>query len=243
MDILGIDIGGSALKAAPVNAANGRLTAQRLRVETPKPATPAAVADVVQTIRDYFHWTGPIGCGLPSVIRNGVACTAANIDQSWIGTDVTRLFSATTGRDVTVLNDADAAGLAEMRFGAGQDAIGTTLVVTAGTGLGSALFRGQTLVPNTELGHLPLHGTTAERFASAAVLTQLSLSYEEWAQRLSDFLALLEDLFWPDRLILGGAISQNHNAFFPYLKTRALLLPAALRNDAGIIGAAVAALP
>lgn len=243
MEILGIDIGGSGLKAAPVNPASGLLTAPRLRVETPRPATPAAVADVVQAIVDHFHWTGAIGCGLPSVVRDGVTCTAANIDQSWIGTDVARLFSATTGRDVTILNDADAAGLAEMRFGAGRDAVGTTLMVTAGTGLGSALFRGQTLVPNTELGHLPLHGTTAERFASAAVRTQLNLSYQEWAQRLSDVLALLEDLLWPDRLILGGEISQNHHEFFPYLKTRAPLLPAVLRNDAGIIGAAVAALP
>jgi len=242
MDILGIDIGGSAIKAAPVNPATGTLTAARLRIETPKPATPAATADVVSQAIEHFRWTGPIGCGLPSVIRSGTACTAANIDPGWIGTDVVDLFSKRTGLDFKVLNDADAAGLAEMRFGTGKGFGGTTIVVTAGTGLGTALFREQILFPNTELGHLQLHGRGAEQFASAAIRTELNLSYREWAKRFDDYLNLLESLFWPDLFIIGGEISQQHEEFFPYLHVEAEIKPAALRNDAGIIGAATAVL-
>jgi len=242
MDILGIDIGGSAVKAAPVNPADGTLTAARLRIETPKPATPAATADVVCQAIEHFRWTGPVGCGLPSVIRNGTACTAANIDPGWIGTDVVELFSKRTGLEFKVLNDADAAGLAEMRFGAGKGCGGTTIVVTAGTGLGTALFREQILFPNTELGHLQLHGRGAEQFASAAIRTELNLSYREWAKRFDDYLNLLESLFWPDLFIIGGEISQQHEEFFPHLHVKTEITPAALRNDAGIIGAATAAL-
>ena len=242
VDILGIDIGGSAIKAAPVNSASGTLTAARLRIETPKPATPAAIADVIAQAVEHFCWTGPAGCGLPSVVRNGIACTAANIDPGWIGTDVVELFSARTGLGFKVLNDADAAGLAEMRFGAGRGFSGTTIVVTAGTGLGTALFQDQTLFPGTELGHLQLHGKVAEQIASAAVRTELNLSYQEWAQRFDAYLNLLESLFWPDLFIIGGEISQHHEEFFPHLNVKAEIKPAALRNDAGIIGAATAAL-
>ena len=242
MDILGIDIGGSAIKAAPVNPADGTLTAARLRIETPKPATPAATADVVSQAIQHFGWTGPVGCGLPSVVRNGTACTAANIDPGWIGTDVSELFSARTGLNFNVLNDADAAGLAEMRFGAGRGFSGTAIVVTAGTGLGTALFHEQTLFPSTELGHLQLHGGDAEQFASAAIRTDLNLSYREWAKRFDDYLNLLEALFWPDLFIIGGEISQHHEEFFPYLHLKAEIKPAALGNDAGIIGAATAIL-
>ncbi|MCK4507372.1 MAG: ROK family protein, partial [Desulfuromonadales bacterium] len=162
MNILGIDIGGSAIKAAPVNPVNGTLVADKVRIATPQPATPFAIAEIIAEIIAHFNWTGQIGCGLPSVIRNGIACTAANIDAGWIGVDVVELLSARTGLDTTVLNDADAAGLAEMHYGAGSKASGTTIVVTAGTGLGTALFRDNTLIPNTELGHLRLHGKSAE---------------------------------------------------------------------------------
>ena len=242
MEILGIDIGGSGIKAAPVNPVDGSLAAERVRIATPQPATPVAVADAVLKIIDHFNWAGPIGCGLPSVVRNGVACTAANIDPTWVGIDVVALLSTRTGLDATVLNDADAAGLAEIHYGAGKQVPGTILVVTAGTGLGTALFRGDTLVPNTELGHLLLHGKIAEQVASAAVRTELNLSYREWAKRFDDYLHRLEELFWPDLFIIGGEISKDHALFFPHLTIKTRLLPAALRNDAGIIGAAVAVL-
>lgn len=242
MNILGIDIGGTGIKAAPVNPIDGSLAVERLRIATPQPATPAAIADAVAKVIAHFNWSGPIGCGLPSVVRNGIACTAANIDPAWIGIDVVALLADKTGLAATVLNDADAAGLAEMHYGAGRNASGTTLVVTAGTGLGTALFRDSTLVPNTELGHLQLHGKIAEQVASAAVRTSLNLSYREWAKRFDDYLHRLEELFWPDLFIIGGEISKDHALFFPYLTAKTRLLPAALRNDAGIIGAAAAVL-
>ena len=241
MNILGIDIGGTGIKGAPVDPVKGTLVSERLWIATPRPATPDAITECVVAITSHFDWCGPLGCGLPAVIRNGIACTAANIDQAWIGTDVSRLLSQRTGLKTTVLNDADAAGLAEMRYGAGKEATGTTIVVTAGTGLGTALFCNGTLVPNTELGHLPLHGKTAEQFASAAVRTELNLSYQEWALRFDDYLHRLEELFWPDLFIIGGEISKEHALFFPHLTIRTKILPAALRNDAGIIGAAAAA--
>jgi polyphosphate glucokinase len=242
MDILGIDIGGSAVKAAPVDPVSGTLTAARLSIEAPKPATPAATAEIIARVVEHFKWTGPVGCGLPSVVRDGIACTAANIAPDWVGTDVKELFAKRTGLAFTVLNDADAAGLAEMRFGAGRGFSGTVIVVTAGTGLGTALFCEQTLFPNTELGHLQLHGRDAEHYASAAVRTELNLSYREWAKRFDDYLNLLESLFWPDLFIVGGEISLYHDEFFPYLHVKSEIKPAALRNDAGIIGAASAVL-
>ena len=242
MNILGIDIGGSAIKAAPVNLGNGSLAADRIRIATPQPATTAAIADTIAEITAHFNWTGVIGCGLPAVVRNGVVCTATNIDNSWIGTNVVELLSVKTGLQVTVLNDADAAGLAEMHYGAGSKASGTTLVVTAGTGIGTALFRGKTLVPNTELGHLLLHGKVAEQVASAAVRTRQNLSYVDWAKRFDDYLHRLEELFWPDLFIIGGEISKDHAFFFPHLTIKTKILPAGLRNDAGIIGAATAVL-
>lgn len=242
MNILGIDIGGSAIKAAPVNPVNGSLAAGRIRIPTPQPATPAAIADTIAKITTHFNWTGAVGCGLPAVVRNGIACTATNIDTSWIDTDVVELLSAKTGLEVTVLNDADAAGLAEMHYGAGSKASGTTLVVTAGTGIGTALFRDNTLIPNMELGQLQLHGKSAEQVASAAVRTRLDLSYVDWAKRFDDYLHRLEELFWPDLFIVGGEISKDHALFFPHLTIKTKILPAGLRNDAGIIGAAAAVL-
>ncbi|MBW2475398.1 MAG: ROK family protein [Deltaproteobacteria bacterium] len=241
MDILGIDIGGSGIKGAPVDLNQGVLVAERLRIATPQPATPDAVADTVGRIIRHFNWTGPVGCGLPSVVQNGVARTAANIDSSWIGTDVRTLLSQRTGCPVTVINDADAAGIAEMRFGAGRGRNGTILMVTVGTGLGTALFRNGTLVPNTELGHLLLNGKVAEKYASAAAREDLGLSYETWAKRLDLYLHQLQSLFWPDLFILGGGISKKHEKFFPFLTIDTEFLPAVLRNQAGIVGAALAA--
>lgn len=241
MDILGIDIGGSGIKGAPVDLNQGVLAAERLRIATPQPATPDAVADTVGIIIRHFNWTGPVGCGLPSVVQNGVARTAANIDSSWIGTDVRTLLSQRTGCPVTVINDADAAGIAEMRFGAGRGRNGTILMVTVGTGLGTALFRDGTLVPNTELGHLLLNGKVAEKYASAAAREDLGLSYKTWAKRLDLYLHQLQSLFWPDLFILGGGISKKHEKFFPFLTIETEFLPAVLRNQAGIVGAALAA--
>lgn len=242
MNILGIDIGGSGIKAAPVNPVNGSLVTERLRLETPQPATPQCVAGVVVKIINHFEWTGQVGCGLPSAVRNGIALTAANIDPAWINTNAEQLLHQQTGLDVTVFNDADAAGLAEMHYGAGRKARGTTIVVTAGTGLGTVLFRDDTLVPNCELGHLQLRGQDAESIASAAVRSRLNLSYKDWAKRFDDYLHRLEDLFWPDLFIIGGEISKDHQEFFPHLTVTTDIVPAAFRNDAGIIGAATAVL-
>ncbi len=241
MDILGIDIGGSGIKGAPVDLNQGVLVAERLRIATPQPATPDAVADTVGRIIRHFNWTGPVGCGLPSVVQKGIARTAANIDSSWIGTDVRTLLSQRTGCPVTVINDADAAGIAEMRFGAGRGRNGTILMVTVGTGLGTALFRDGSLVPNTELGHLLLDGKVAEKYASAAAREDLGLSYKTWAKRLDLYLHQLQSLFWPDLFILGGGISKKHEKFFPFLTIETEFLPAVLRNQAGIVGAALAA--
>ena len=242
MNILGIDIGGSSIKAAPVNPVNGTLVKERLHIPTPQPATPEAVSNIIAKLVADFNWTGPIGCGFPAVIRNGIACTAANIDPTWIGTNLVEAFSAKARSKVSVLNDADAAGLAEMHYGAGRNASGTTIVVTAGTGLGTALFRNNTLIPNTEFGHIQLNGGSAEEFASAAVKTRLNLSYSEWAKRLDDYLHSLEELFWPDLFVLGGEISNDHALFLPELTIKTRVMPATLRNDAGIIGAAAAVL-
>ena len=241
MNILGIDIGGSGIKGAPVDLNQGILTAERLIIATPQPATPDAVADTVCRIIRHFNWTGAVGCGLPAVVQNGFARTAANIDSSWIGTDVRTLLSQKTGCPVTVINDADAAGIAEMRFGAGRGREGTILMVTVGTGLGTALFRDGVLVPNTELGHLLLQGTVAEKYASAAVREELDLSYEKWAKRFDLYLHQLQALFWPDLFIIGGGISKKHEKFFPFLTIAAEFQPAVLRNEAGIVGAALAA--
>lgn len=242
MNILGIDIGGSGIKAALVNPVDGTLATDRVRVRTPQPASPVAVSAIISQIIEGFNWTGPVGCGMPAVIRNGVVCTAANIDRAWIGIDAAEAFSVPGCGKVTVMNDADAAGLAEMHYGAGYNASGTTIVVTAGTGLGTALFRDNILVPNTELGHIMLNGKVAEHFASAAVKTRLNLSYAEWAQRFDDYLHRLEELFWPDLFIIGGEISREHALFLPQLTINTRVIPAELRNDAGIIGAAAAVL-
>ncbi|TYO96116.1 polyphosphate glucokinase [Geothermobacter ehrlichii] len=241
MDILGIDVGGSNIKAAVVDTALGRPLQAPVRVPTERPATPASIARQIAGIARDFDWKGPVGCGLPAVVRGGTVLTAANIDSSWIGTAADRLFAECLGLPVTVVNDADAAGLAEMRFGAGRDQAGTVILVTIGTGLGSAVFHDGVLLPNTELGHLPLDGRDAEELASDRARKRDDLSWEDWAGRFNRYLALLEGLFFPDLFLLGGGLSHHHRHFFHLLRARAPIRRARLLNDAGVVGAALAA--
>jgi polyphosphate glucokinase len=238
MEYLGIDIGGSGIKGAIVDVTTGKILTERLRVDTPLPATPQAVAEKLAELVATFNWQGGIGCGFPAVISSGVAKTAANIDPSWIGTDVVALLDNATGCRCSVVNDADAAGLAEMRFGGGRNRSGTVLVVTLGTGIGSALFFNGQLYPNSELGHLRLKNGIAEHYASSAVRKNEGLSWKAWSKRLNNFFALVERILSPELIIVGGGVSRKHEKFFPYLDVQAELLPAEFRNQAGIIGAA-----
>ncbi|MCK4535880.1 MAG: ROK family protein [Desulfuromonadales bacterium] len=241
MIVLGVDIGGSAIKAAPVDTERGSLSGERYRLPTPQPAVPLAIARSLGEIMRHFNWTGAVGCGLPAAVHQGIVRTAANIDKSWIDVCASEFLGQATGSPITVLNDADAAGLAEMRFGQGVDRAGTVIIVTVGTGLGTALFRDGTLVPNTELGHLILNNQVAETYASGAVKTKLDLSFRDWAPRLDAYLRCLEELFWPDLLIIGGGICQEFDLISPFLTIKTETCPALLGNDAGIIGAALAA--
>jgi polyphosphate glucokinase len=241
MEILGIDIGGSGIKGAPVDTEHGVLLAERYRIPTPQPATPDAVGDVVAEVAKYFEWSGPIGCTLPSVVQYGIVHSAANIDKSWIGTDGHLLLQQKTGCRVILLNDADAAGIAEMKFGAGKGHMGVVMMLTFGTGIGSALFLDGRLVPNTELGHLEMRGKDAEQRASDQARTMKGLSWEKWAKRVDEYLDRLEALFSPDLFIIGGGVSKKHEKFVPLLNTRAQIVTAQLLNEAGIVGAALAA--
>ncbi len=239
--VLGIDIGGSGIKGAPVDVSRGVLVGERLRIPTPRPAAPEAVASVVSEIIGHFGWSGPVGCTFPAVIKDGVAHTASNVDQRWIGTDGKRLFESKTACSLTLLNDADAAGLAEMRFGAGRGQGGLVIMLTLGTGIGSALFIDGRLVPNTELGHLIINGKPAEEQASSRARKQQTLSWKKWAARLDAYLRYLESLLSPDLYILGGGISKRHQRFLPRLSCATSVIPAEMRNEAGIVGAALAA--
>jgi polyphosphate glucokinase len=239
--VLGIDIGGSGVKGAIVKTKKGKLKTSRFRIPTPQPATPEAVADVIAQIVRHFKWKGPIGVGYPGVVQNGIARTAANVDNSWIDKDISALFSEKTGCPVHCFNDADAAGTAEMKFGAGKGQKGVVSLVTVGTGLGTVMFSGGKLVPNLELGHIILKGDDAEKYASDAARKNEDLSWEDWAKRFSEYLRRLEDLTWPELIIIGGGASKKDKKFFKYLKSRAKVVPAELLNEAGIIGAAVAA--
>ncbi|KUF16344.1 MULTISPECIES: polyphosphate--glucose phosphotransferase [Streptomyces] len=243
MQIFGVDIGGSGIKGAPVDLERGDLAQERHKVLTPQPATPHGVADCVREVVEHFEWTGPVGVTFPGVITNGTARTAANVDKSWIGTDIRRLVSERIGgAPVTVLNDADAAGVAEMHFGAGRGRTGTVIVLTLGTGIGSALFTGGRLVANTELGHLELHGHDAEKRASSKAREDEDLSWEHWARRLQKYLAHVEMLFSPELFIIGGGVSRKAHKFLPLIKdVEAAVVPAELQNNAGIVGAAMAA--
>lgn len=241
---LGIDVGGSGIKGAPVDLATGALLAERLRIETPQPSTPDAVAGVVAQVAKHFAKTlghGAIGVTVPAVVTQGVVRTAANIDHTWIGTDADALFTARLGRDVHVVNDADAAGVAEARFGAGRGAGGLVVVTTLGTGIGTALLLDAKLVPNSELGHLQIDGFDAESRAAESVREKEALSWEEWAERLQRFFSTIENLLWPALIVVGGGVSKKADKFLPLLRLRTPIVAAQLRNEAGIVGAAVLA--
>lgn len=240
MAVLGIDIGGSGIKGAPVNLETGEILAERFRLPTPEKARPGDVADTLAAVVKHFAWTSPVGVGFPAVIRHGIAHTAANVHKSWIDTNAEALFTEKAGVPTYVLNDADAAGLAEMKFGIGRDrSRGVVIMITLGTGLGTAIFTDGKLVPNTELGHLVIRGKDAERRASDAARQKKDLSWEEWAERLNEYLSYLENLFWPDLFILGGGISKMSHKYVPFLNLKTEVVPATLLNQAGIIGAAL----
>jgi len=242
MQAFGIDIGGTGIKAAPVDIAAGTLLAERKKIATPRPATPDAVAEVVRELTRAFGWTGITGATFPGVVTNGTVRTAANVDKAWIGTDAAALFGKVTGSDVSVLNDADAAGVAEMTFGAGKGERGTVLMLTFGTGVGSALFSGGSLVPNTELGHVEIRGKDAESRASERGKQEHGWGWKDWAQRVGEYMQQIEALLSPDLIIVGGGISKEADKWLPLLTgIRARIVPAALQNDAGIVGAAMAA--
>ncbi|SEG39420.1 polyphosphate glucokinase [Nonomuraea solani] len=238
MNVLGIDIGGSGIKGAPVDTKAGELVEERLRIPTPEPSGPDEVAAVVAEIVKHFHWNGPVGVTFPGVVMDGVIRSAANVAHSWVGVDAAALFGG-----ATVLNDADAAGLAEMTFGRGKGERGTVLVLTFGTGIGSALFTDEVLVRNTELGHLELRGKDAEHRASARVREEHDLTWEKWAERVEEYLRHVEMLFSPSLIIIGGGASKKADKFLPHVDIATPVVPAALQNEAGIIGAAHAAHP
>jgi polyphosphate glucokinase len=238
---IGVDIGGSGIKGAVVDLGRGDFAGERIRIETPQPAVPDAMAEVVARIVSELGDPGPVGCTLPSVVRSGTVHSAANIDPSWIGTDAEALMEAAVGRPVAVLNDADAAGVAEQRFGAAADRTGVVIVLTLGTGIGSALLLDGRLVPNTEFGHLELDGHEAEHRAAAQVRKAEELSWSEWGARLDRYLHHVEDLFSPDLFVLGGGVSRKHDKFLSELTVETEVVPAALRNRAGIVGAAAVA--
>ncbi len=241
MRILGIDIGGSGIKGAPVDVATGTLVADRHKILTPQPATPEAVAAVVADLVAHFDWQGPIGCTFPAVVRRGVVETAANVDPTWIGIDGQNLLAAATGCPVTLLNDADAAGIAEASFGAAKGRPGVVILLTFGTGIGSALLNDGSLVPNTEFGHIEFRGDDAEHYAAARVRKAEGLSWGEWGDRVDEVLRYLDAVFWPDLFVVGGGVSRKFDKYSERLHPRADVVPAALRNEAGIVGAAFAA--
>lgn len=238
---LGIDVGGSGVKGAPVDLDLGELARPRLKIATPKPSTPAAVIEVIVEIVEHFkdvNGDAPIGVTIPGVVTHGVVRTAANIDKAWIDFDAEAALAERLGRPVTVVNDADAAGMAEIIYGAGRTVDGVVLLTTLGTGIGSALFVDRKLVPNTELGHLELRGMDAEKYAAASIREKEGLSFKDYAGRLQQYYAMAEALFWPDLIIVGGGISRKAEKFLPLLKLKSKIVPAELQNSAGIIGAA-----
>ncbi|MDX2703473.1 ROK family protein [Streptomyces sp. PA03-6a] len=242
MSVFGVDIGGSGIKGAPVDLGRGDVAEERFKVLTPHPATPDAVAECVKQVVDHFGWTGPVGATFPGVVTHGMTRTAANVDKGWIDMDAAGLLSQKVGCAVTLLNDADAAGMAEMEYGAGRGRKGTVIVLTLGTGIGSAVFVDGNLLPNTELGHLELHGHDAETKASTKAKDDEGLTWEHWAKRLHKYLTHVEMLFSPELFILGGGVSRKADRFLPLLTgIRAEIVPAALQNNAGIVGAGMAA--
>ncbi len=241
---LGIDVGGSGIKGAPVDLSRGEFHAERLRIDTPQPATPQAVAAVIAQIVEHFddvRSDSPIGVTIPGVVQQGVVKTAANIDKSWINCEIEKLLEDRLQHDVVVVNDADAAGVAELAYGAAKGQDGLVIMTTLGTGIGTAVINRGVLVPNSELGHLEIDGVDAETVAASSIKTAEGLSYEEWAPRLQRYYRYLEDLMWPDLIVVGGGVSKKSDKFLPLLDLRTPIVPAVLRNAAGIIGAAVLA--
>lgn len=237
---IGIDFGGSGIKAAPVDLTRGDFAADRQRIATPDPSTPDAVADVMEQLVEKFpEATGPIGVTIPGVVKSGVVHSAANIDKSWIDTDADALLTRRLGRDVHVVNDADAAGVAEHRFGAARGRAGLVIVTTLGTGIGSALLYDGVLVPNSELGHLEIDGHDAESRAAASVKEEKDLSWHAWAERLTRYYRTLERLFSPDLFVVGGGVSRDADEFLHLIDIRTEIVAAHLQNRAGIVGAAV----
>lgn len=239
MKVLGIDIGGSAVKGAPVDTASGKLLAERYRIETPKPLTPRAMAEAVTEVARNFHWRGRVGVGFPGVVHGSRTMTSANLHPQFIGLDAGKLFAKATKCSVSLINDADAAGIAEMKFGAGRGKNETVLLLTLGTGVGSALFYNGELFPNTELGHFPIRGRSAERFVSSAARKRRGLTWQKWGGELGSYLRTLECLLWPELIIIGGGVSAKKQKFFRYVKCRTPIVAAAAQNEAGIVGAAL----
>jgi polyphosphate glucokinase len=241
MEILGIDIGGSGIKGAPVNTQTGMLTVDRFRIKTPAGAEPEDVARVVNELVQHFEWNGRIGVGIPAPIKHGIVKMAANISPAWVGINADSFLTQATGCAVMVGNDADVAGLAEMTFGAGKGRKGTVILVTLGTGIGTAIFHQGLLLPNSEFGHLEIDGLDAESKASDAARQLEQLSWKKYAKRLNRYLLEMEKLFWPDLFIIGGGISKDHEKYLPSLTVEAAVVPAQFLNEAGIVGAALAA--
>lgn len=237
----GIDVGGTGIKGGIVDLETGELIGERYRLDTPHPSTPDSVAKTCGEVAGNFDYAGPVGLTFPGVIRRGTVLTAANVDHSWIGTSLVRTAEPHLPGPVTVLNDADAAGLAEVRYGAGAGHNGLVLMVTLGTGIGTALIHDGTLIPNAELGHIEIDGKDAESRASASAKERKDLSWEQWAERVSKYLQTLEKLLWPELIILGGGVSKKPDKWVPLLKTDTPLVVAEMRNNAGIVGAALAA--
>lgn len=240
MQILGVDIGGSGMKGAVVDTATGEFIGERHRIDTPQPATPAAVAEVLAQLVRHFNWDGPVGCGFPAAIQHGIARTAANLADEFIGVNIDRLFSESTRCPCFCLNDADAAGIAEMRFGAGAGQSGVVVLITIGTGLGTVFFTDGVLLPNTELGHMYMaNGKEGEHYAADSVRKKEDLSWKDWGRRFNKYLTLMEVLCWPDLIILGGGASKKFDKFKDHITISAPVLPATLLNQAGIVGAAL----
>lgn len=241
-NVLGIDFGGSGIKGAPVDTKQGILLSDRYRIPTPNPSDPDGVTDVIQQIVNHFQWEGPIGLAFPALVQNGVVKTASNIDKSWIGVDASKMLRNTTGLPVQIINDADAAGMAEMKFGAGKGIKGLVLLVTVGTGIGTVLFTKGKLVPNTELGHIFLEsGIKAEDYTSDGVRKKEGLEWDAWGKRFNTYLEEMEKLFSPELIIVGGGVSKKKDLFIDQLKMKAKVTMAKSKNEAGIIGAALAA--
>jgi len=239
--ILGIDIGGSGIKAAPVDLDSGEFIEHRRRVSTPESGEPEEIIEIARTLCDEFDWHGPVGCAFPGVIRKGLTLTAANLNPAWLGLDAQEAFSDAIGNPVTMINDADAAGLAEVKLGAAKGIDGVVVMITLGTGIGTAVFTDGRLVPNTEFGHLRMDGVEAEDLASSRAKNDDDIGFREWAERVENYLREMERLFWPDMFVIGGGISKNFDKFGPRIQIDTPVVQAELQNRAGIVGAALAA--